>query len=43
MTKTTYKRKYLFGGLRAVSDGKSMTIMAGTVIAGSQAWPWSSS
>jgi hypothetical protein len=29
MTKATYKRKHLIGGLLTVSEGKSMTIMWG--------------
>jgi hypothetical protein len=31
MTKTTYKRKYLFGDLLTVSDGESMTVMVGSM------------
>lgn len=29
MTKTTYKRKHIIGGLLAVSGGEFMTIMVG--------------
>jgi hypothetical protein len=42
MTRATYKTKHLIGGLLTVSEGESMTIMAGTIAAHSQAWCWSS-
>ena len=31
MTKATYKRKHLIGSLLTVSEGESMTIMAGSM------------
>lgn len=34
MTNVTYKRNHLTGGLLAVSEGESMTIMVGNMVAG---------
>lgn len=33
MTKVTYKRNHLTGGLFAVSEGDSMTVMMGSIVA----------
>jgi hypothetical protein len=43
VTKAIYKRKHLIGDLFTVSERESMTIMAGSMAAGRQAWCWSSS
>ena len=37
MTKATYKREQLTVGLLTVSEGESMIIMAGSMVAGRQA------
>jgi hypothetical protein len=37
MTKTTYERKHLVGGLLTVSEGDPMTIMVGSMAADRQA------
>lgn len=43
MTKATYKRKHLLWGLLSISEGGSMTILAGSMAANRQAWHWGSS
>ena len=43
MPNATYKRKQLIEGSITVSEGESMTIVAGNMAADRQAWHWSSS